>query len=312
MVDKRKVRTLLRLRDGQIKRMRDPQAAKAIKKGGYIDYSKIFEHEERLRNRSFSFIIPYMYSPEREELFFASLENLAEHIKDRDMEICVHEIGRERTLPDWHAKNYKYLFTNYDGIFNRAWALNVAAKHMATGDVFIFIDSDLIYTQQWFNEILLCASPAIAWGKMYYLNMESTRLYLEKDIFQPVKAEERKVRKPNIKGAAGGASFIPRKIFFAVHGIPEDFGGTWGGEDNAFMAKIAKYGYPVLKFKSTLYHMYHEHRTGRDMTILLKVKEMVDWSKEDWLKHTRNIKQWGERDHPKMHMFAYLSRSEVC
>lgn len=304
MVDTRKVRTLIRLSDGRIKTMRDPIATRALKRGGYADYDGV----ERLKNRSFSFIIPYMYSQEREGLFLASLQNLTEHIGKRNVEVCIHEVGPKRTLPNWEGvPNYKYLFTKYEGVFHRAWALNVAAKHVATGNVFVFLDSDLLYTKSWFEEILTCNLPAIAWGKMYFLDKESTRLYIEEDIFQPVKWEGRKIRKPHIDGAAGGASFIPRKIFFEVCGIPEDFRGTWGGEDNAFMAKITKYGYPLWRFKSILYHMYHEHKTAREMDILLRAKQMIKWSRKDWLKHTENIKQWGQVDDPKMHMYAHLS-----
>lgn len=285
--------TVRRISDGRIKFVPEFLARKQVSKGNH----------EIIEDTRISIVIPYMHSPERERLFKACLKTLPAPEKNPDIEICIHEIGPVQKLKQATSPNYKYMFTKYDRVFNRAWAINVAVREMTTAKKLVLMDGDLIVSKDWLNEIYRCPGPAIGWGQMFYLDEASTERYLKKKILSdPKKTKDRGVRKPHPSSTAGGISLVPRDIFFDVHGIPEDFLGSWGGEDNAFMLKIAQYT-KLWPIKSLVYHMYHSHQTNRLRYINLIARDMQNWTREDWDKHTENSKNWGDKNRYEQPIF---------
>jgi GT2 family glycosyltransferase len=239
--------------------------------------------------------MPYKHSPERYEILMACLNEIQDAC---DIEVCLHEIGTAKTdVPSpYKEASFKYLFTYDDYIFDRAWALNRGAKHIATGDRIVLMDADILLTPDWFDEVRNCNGPSIAYGSMYYMSKESTNKFLESGIFNPEIEAKRKIRKPSILGAAGGVTCMPREVLFNVKGIPEDFRGSWGGEDNAFMLKLIAYGYKVSIFESLVYHLSHDRTTPSNMKVLQKIYKMNKWSKKNWIDHTKSVgDNWGER-----------------
>lgn len=237
---------------------------------------------------TYSIIIPYQHLPERESLFYACLENLLRLC--RGFEICIHEVG-----PSPHLnvpRRCKYLFTKFNGVFHRAWAINRGVKELATGDILILMDGDLIITRKWVDEVLNCDPPSAAWGRINWLSEEGTRKYLKTRSIDDGSIE--RTRTPSRGGAAGAATAIRRDLFFNVSGIPEDFAGSWGGEDNAFWAKLSQLDYKFKSFKCTITHLYHPKSTPQVRSIQKKVLPMLYWTRSQWKEYVRMVgSDWG-------------------
>ena len=236
-----------------------------------------------------SIILPFQWSAEREALFYACLSNLV-RLLGNDVEICVHEVGPERHL-DLPSK-YKYLYTRYKGVFHRAWALNRGVRKLATSNKLVIMDSDLIVSYSWIKEMLDCKTQSIAWGKLSLLNKEGTKIYLGSIYIDRLKIKQTK--SPSMGSAAGGAMIVPKKLFYNIGGIPEDFMGSWGGEDNAFWAKLIQTGHKIGRFKSEIFHLDHSKSTPRVSNIQKKVVPMLQWKKVQWRKYIDLVgNSWG-------------------
>ena len=236
-----------------------------------------------------SIILTYQHSSEREPLFYACLSNLS-RLLGNDAEICVHEVGPKRHLE--LPPKYKYLYTPYSGIFHRAWALNRGVKKLSTGSMLVLMDSDLIVSPSWAQEILTCKTPSIAWQQLKLLDQEGTKTYLGSRYLNDLTIY--KTKHPSMGGAAGGAMIIPRELFYSLKGIPEDFLGSWGGEDNVFWAKLIRLGYKLGKFNSTIYHLHHSPSTPRITEIQRKAIPMLQWKAQEWKKYIDIVgDSWG-------------------
>lgn len=226
-----------------------------------------------------SIIIPYMHTPERKLLLLETIKAIP---KVPEVEICVHEIGRKHIAASFIPSGIcKYKFTKYDSdIMHRAWAMNVGVRELSTGSKIVLLDADVIVSSDWLEEIKKCDYPAVAWDSMCYLTEESTQRFLKNDFSKPIQLE--KIKTPSLLGPAGGITIIDRKLFYEVKGVPENFEGTWGGEDNVLFSKLILFGYPFKHLKSRVFHLYHSKSTPRNMDILLFAREMLRWTKEDW------------------------------
>jgi len=245
---------------------------------------------------TFSIIIPFMYNGDRFPLFEASIKCLHEYFKDNNnVEIIVHETAPERYLSDDFIKKYNivYMYSEWNEVFHRAWALNIPAKHIATGDIFVFFDADLIITDEWVNELFCCdiSNVYIGWGKMVNLTDRSTSTFLKTG---NIINEYERIRYPNPNAAAGGINIIPKSIFFSVCGWDESFEGTYGGEDNVMFCKLQKLGYkPNNYFKSQVYHLFHGHRTYKNPKRFMIFRKLSQWDRSQWNNHIKSVK-WGD------------------
>ena len=250
-----------------------------------------------------SVIIPYQHSPERERLFYTCLENLLKLCPK--FEICVHEVGEEPHLN--LPSRVKYLFTEFSGIFHRAWAINRGVKKLATGDTLILMDCDLIVNNEWVQEILNCDHPTAGWGRINWLNKEGTEVYLKRGYIDESATE--RTRTPSRGGAAGAITVIRRSLFETVSGIPEDFYGSWGGEDNALWGKLVALGYKFRSLSCTIHHLHHSKSTPQIQAIQKKVLPMLYWSKDQWEEHIKNSSDtWGAKiPSPPTDSFDYVT-----
>jgi len=254
------------------------------------------KHKNNNKRLTYDFIIPFMYNEDRFELFESTIKRLHNFFKDIDnVNIIVHETAPKQFLGIDFIKKYdiKYMYSEWNEVFHRAWALNVPAKHLSTADIFIFFDADLLITEQWVNELLSCNpnNVYIGWGKMFNLDYYATKHYIKTD--ELIERYER-IRIPNPNAAAGGINIIPSYIFFDVNGWDESFRNTYGGEDNVLYCKLSKLGYkPNNFFKSSVYHLYHAHKTYRNPKRFTIFRKMSLYSREQWIRHMNSIK-WGE------------------
>lgn len=240
-----------------------------------------------------SIIIPYSHHPSRYSLLLKTLDSLPDPARDNNIEICIVETGPEQFILDLPSE-YKYLFvkTPENEPFHRAWALNIGVRILSRGEKIVLADADILYNNKWMEEVKDCNHPAAAWGKLLCLTEGNTRTYLETGILG---RNFEKVKTPSLRGAAGGATIIPREVFYKIGGVPEDFKGTRGGPDNALMAKLAKYGYPFDWIDATLIHMWHPTTVPINREIKAKIHEMLGWDGKMWESHIREIgNNWGK------------------
>ena len=234
-----------------------------------------------------SIVLPYMHSPRRYPLLQECLRVLVETVQKA--QICVHEIGREQHLQPDHR--YAYLFSPYQGVMHRGWALNRGVRQLARGSKLVLMDADLVVTGQWFEEVRRCDVPSVAWGRIFYLDQASTKAYFSGK-------KERlscwRIVRPALDGCAGGISCLDRQLFFDIGGVPEDFEGTWGGEDNTFFAKILSRGHGFSHFRSPVLHLFHEPTTPRVEHKRQQARDMLSWSREAWDHHIATAgDRWG-------------------
>ena len=88
-----------------------------------------------------SIIIPYMHNGDRWQLFEACIERLYNCTKSHNnIEIIIHECGPKRFIkPDFvNMYEIEYIFSEYHGLFHRAWSLNIPARFIARGNTFVF------------------------------------------------------------------------------------------------------------------------------------------------------------------------------
>jgi len=243
-------------------------------------------------NTKYSIIIPYQHSAERLPLLYACLESLLKH-SNNQFEICIHEVGEKQHLS--LSDKYKYLFTKYSGVFHRAWAINRCAKEISTGDMLVLMDGDLIIDSSWVKSVISCNKVSIGWDRLHLLNRKGTKKYLRSKYIHKELIE--KTKSPSMGSAAGAAMIIPRKIFFELKGIPEDFIGSWGGEDNAFWSRLVTFGYKVNILNASIYHLHHSPSTPRVKAIQRKVFPMMYWNRLQWLEYNRVIdNHWGVKN----------------
>ena len=236
-----------------------------------------------------SIILPYQHLDERYGIFYAFLSNLTSLVGNR-AEICIHEVGPKRHL--YLPEKFKYLYTRYSGIFHRAWVLNRCVKKLSTGSMLVLMDTDLIMNEDWVNEILHCTTQSIAWNKLHLLSTKATQKYIDSKYIDH--SEIKQTKSPSMGSAAGAAMIVPRKLFYDLSGIPEDFLGSWGGEDNAFWAKLTHLGHKISIFKSEIYHLDHPPSTPRVTSIQRKVIPMLQWKKVQWIEYIKLVGNiWG-------------------
>ena len=245
--------------------------------------------EKERKARTFSIIIPFMYNGDRFDLFEASIAKLYYYYNDDDtVEIIVHETSPTRYLTDDFIKKYNivYTYSKWDEVFHRAWALNIPAKYIAKGDVFVFFDADIIVTDDWVQE-LRNIDPThiyIGWGLMNNLSQRATYEYINNNVLI---SEFERIRRPDKNAAAGGINVMSRDIFFKARGWDEAFRNTYGGEDNVLFYKMKALGFGDYRyFKSMVYHLFHSHQTFRDPERFEKFRVLKSMTSEEWVKRS--------------------------
>lgn len=244
-----------------------------------------------------SIIIPYKHNSERYDLFRACINSIPDNNK---YEICIHETGKTPKLKLNNNNRYKYLFTHDETIFDRAWSINVGVRHLSTCNHLVLADGDIIFSKEWFDELDEKVESPVGrkiyngFGQLIDLSIQGTRKYLNNPTFKFKDVDIKRVRRPKVMGAAGGVTFLSTDVIFDMHGIPEDFRGSWGGEDNAFMMKLIAYGYDIKQFKSTIYHLYHDSKTIRkNRRNRILIQNMKKMKLNKWELHTHKSINWG-------------------
>jgi len=263
----------------------------------HIDHPLEVEPNTIFTYSKISIIIPYMFNGDRWELFELCIRNLHNLIKNDDtIELVIHETGPIRALNDgWIEEfNILYEFTRWDDVFHRGWSLNYAAKHIATGDLFVFMDADLFIDKQWLKSIKKCNTVSVGWSEMVNLNKSGTTKMLSNSIISITKSDIDRVRKPSVFSAAGGINVYPKEVFYRIKGWCEDYYGTYGGEDNSTFLKLQNFGYVMNVVKAKVFHLHHSHTTLKHPRRFIIFNQHKLFDKQKWMQYVDNIKIWGD------------------
>jgi len=150
---------------------------------------------------------------------------------------------------------------NHDNLFNRSKALNNAAK-IATKDVFVIADSDVIYNPQLIVQSIKLLDQytwIIPYSKWLDLTKESTKNLLKMTPEWPVSTGVKYVQRHKNKKfkPISGVLVLPREKFNAVGGFDDRFKG-WGREDKAFRDAVNTLCGPYNRCnEGFLYHLWH-------------------------------------------------------
>ena len=244
-----------------------------------------------------SVIIGYEHHPSRVNPLIKCLSSL----RDYD-QLCIVETGVTRYLTRKFIRkvvpqevDYKYLKVFSATPYNRAWNFNIGVRHLATSDIVVLMDADLVLPPDYFSVLRECVlSPdwvGVGWNELVYLSSKATEKTLElpgSEILIP-EGEETRAITPSKSGAAGGIFISFRETYMKFDGMDERFYGRTA-EDNAHWAKLEALGYPVKTLPVKVHHLYHEMNKliapNREL-----VFEMLGWSKQKWLEEIKI--NWG-------------------
>lgn len=148
---------------------------------------------------------------------------------------------------------------HYDGPFNRAAAINVAAAAADLDqdrpwDVALIIDSDVLPSPEAVAEIVTLAYDTnrmcVSHNRRVMLSQRMTRRVLNGDVGSWESPTQRVW-----EDSCSCCIAVSRTLWDMVGGFDEGFIG-WGFEDSAF-AHLAKQAGPIHYHDSTLYHLWH-------------------------------------------------------
>lgn len=181
-------------------------------------------------------------------------------------EVIVVELGAEpRADADVRDLVDRYLFVRHDGAFERARALNVGTA-IARCEHVLWQDNDLLHCDAFLERALREARDRrldylVPYTSIGYLSEFDSQAVMRGAAAAgaciPVRVLYSGARQPACSGGMGvvAASFVRR-----YGGFIEGFRG-WGGEDNAWMRKVALLGRVATTCRQDQ-HVFHLHHAG--------------------------------------------------
>ncbi|MCG8310037.1 MAG: galactosyltransferase-related protein [Cytophagales bacterium] len=180
------------------------------------------------------------------------------------MEIEIVLIEQDKTQkidPTTLPPTCKHIFAYNNGLFNRAWGLNVGFRH-SSGKAIAFADNDILADREILRDSLtLCHDEydydAIKpFDRVTDLDEGETKKILAGNQFLDFSVfNEAKFRIG--LSFCGGLVVFRRRAYEQLGGFDERFIG-WGGEDDA----MSKFKIPLLRkayvVKENAYHLWHE------------------------------------------------------
>jgi len=253
------------------------------------------KERKKVSKRSISVVIGYEHHERRLPLLLKCISSL-----QGVSQLCIVESGPFKALnrevllsilPDKTELKYLKIFTTTP--YNRAWNFNIGVRHLATCDIIVLSDSDLVFPPDFIQVVLENVTSeeyvGVAWNKIVYLNEKDTNDTLKLPRYEFVNTSPLRVAYPSKSGAAGGAFTCFRKTYFSFHGMDERFFGRTS-EDNAHWAKLEALGYEVRQLPVTLHHLYHPVNPNVAAN-RNEVFEMLRWSRERWIEEINP--NWG-------------------
>lgn len=230
----------------------------------------------------FTYIISYRHRPDR----LMHLRRVLDWINGfNGVDVIVVEQDKHSKVENLKLK-CRHIFIKNDGLFNKSWSYNVAAKY-AKSDIIIFGDCDLVMNP---NDLVTALNMMkdydviSPYNVVLDLQQDESNLSIESllKITRPGRGEFDH-QKINL---TGGIAIFKREAFFRIGGWCEFFVG-WGGEDDFQTHKVHK----LLKWtelKSKCFHFYHTRdqlSNDKYQQTLNLLNQLVNLTDDDLQRH---------------------------
>lgn len=173
----------------------------------------------------------------------------------KDVEVILVEQDGEY-YRDVDVDIYQAVRNPINNHFHRNWLLNIGAN-LAHGDKFLFMDTDLVFGNNYLGDVYEFKKPwFIAWDKLYYLNEIQTRSVREKkSITEPTG----NAVTPGLQGACGASVCIWKDFYIdEFGGFSENYTFGWGGDDNDSAMRIKQILFDIPIMKHSIMHLNHD------------------------------------------------------
>lgn len=215
--------------------------------------------------RDCSYVIAFRNDVDGRRL--ANLLAVIRHVQQvPNVDIVVVECDEVRHVPE--LTNVRHEFLNYDGPFNKSWAMNVGFGVTET-PVVAFGDADLISTHEAINASIRATAQRFGAAKPYDrvmdLTHEQTTEFLDSCALpEAVVSTEELIRQDGEDlPYCGGLFMVRRELFAEIGGYDERFSG-WGGEDDALSIKLRRRGVDLgIMAGEVAYHLWHGRALSR-------------------------------------------------
>lgn len=187
-----------------------------------------------------SVLIPYKPDHGKRDLLWKHVKNRYQRLMPQ-LELC---IGRDDSKS-----------------FCRSKAINKAAEK-AKGDLFIIVDSDVIFNPKLIDKIILQIDKhpwIIPFKNGYRLNKKVTKRLIKKGLTKPIQVKAKDIER-NEGGLGALMTVMTRSCFKAVAGFDERFKG-WGYEDKAFFDSLETICGPHYRIDEDIFHLWHPPAT---------------------------------------------------
>lgn len=199
-------------------------------------------------------------------------------------------------------KGVKYIFAFNDGLFSKAWGMNVGT-HYSSNEYLVYIDSDCLchkkdmesFTETFIKNDYEVGSPNKY--RYHYLSPNESDYVRE----NPINFKLTKERQTNnVVSFAGGMFMVKKSIMEQIKLWDEDFVG-WGFEDLAVEIKLKEITNNILRSDYLTFHLDHGSKTdsyfaGKDKNHKLLMER---YNKDNlWLSYIKdiNLSELGNKD----------------
>lgn len=218
---------------------------------------------------SFSVIIPWTDgdSTRREGLY--ALFECIKRQTFRDFEFIVVEMTNNGVVTYLPYKPDNHIVLKYDGLFNKSWVCNVAAKQ-AKHELLLFIDADTLFDNDYFQIIHEFYDK---YKNEFFLPWKQCRMLAGRD--EPT---ERMVDAMYLQGAAHVWA-VTKEFYWRIGGMNEKYFG-YGAEDLDFFERAKHLLKIIFNMEIIISHSYH-HFHPKDSAFPLNARRV------DLLEETR-------------------------
>ena len=181
---------------------------------------------------------------------------------DIDIEIILIEQDSARKIDiDTLPSNCEYVFAYNEGLFNRAWGLNVGFRH-SSGKAIAFADNDVVVDREILQDSFTLCSDEYDYDAIKPFNklIDMTEKESGRILGSGRPLDSLQFKGKNIRAGISFCSALTvfrRNAYEQIGGYDERFVG-WGGEDDA----MSRFKIPLLKkayvVEGNAYHLWHE------------------------------------------------------
>ena len=182
---------------------------------------------------------------------------------DSTLEIILIEQDVTSQLKIQPQPNFKHIFVETSGPFNKSWGLNIAAAY-ASCERMLFADADILISSTALEEVKQQMDSGADAVKPYDVlidlsEQESRQLSAQTAVIDIDRTAEQVNRKSlgQHPPFCGGVFAITRTLYELSGGMDERF-EDWGGDDDAMSKRLNFFASKMTTLNDMAYHLWHK------------------------------------------------------